>query len=580
MGRKKGKQSFGFTSKAQRAVFSMEWQSNARDAVTTLRHHVNHSSTLHGSSSSSSSSRVAVQHRLKTLRNMLQERVLQDELEHRETSRQQRRLFQQQHQQQHQQPHHAMHHSILQQQQKQQLPPPGSLLYYTEPSTNDNNEDEDDEHDGDDHSDPYSHRRRGGVVMLGQRSYSSGSLGPSNTVARTDHATTTPSSSSSMSRLTIRRNISSSSQHHPPLLSLQMQCVQTLGPILPQYLQALGVETLHHYLSLLPGPTLTALSVVLARHVPHIHLSRDLICALGNHCQVQRLVLYRITDATMLQDLLPRVVRRIPFSQLQHHVPECWEDEVLDGDEDDAHQPDHKYYFHHMPLSVTPTSSTPLSGCTTQLQRLELGHFLVGCRRWTSMEPLRLLLETCGTTLQYLGLIHSLHVHTGPGILLLLPTLVPHLRMLDVSDNDWITESLLRQFWQGYLQNLIQQRQHKQEEEEEEHQAQVQQQEHDDDDDTNTNNHSSSIREDLTSTNMAVNDDDDDELLEGDSSEPFQPTQELDHGSILHQQQHALPRHIVDMLPVVRALACPNLVTSMKLSLEMDFSHKLIHSIK
>jgi hypothetical protein len=73
--------------------------------------------------------------------------------------------------------------------------------------------------------------------------------------------------------------------------SLQSKCLGVLGRFLPDYLHAMGREDLNAALSLLPGDTLTTLSIMVSRS-PGGGITNDLCYALGaNHADLDRLSL-------------------------------------------------------------------------------------------------------------------------------------------------------------------------------------------------------------------------------------------------------------------------------------------------
>lgn len=206
--------------------------------------------------------------------------------------------------------------------------------------------------------------------------------------------------------------------------TLQSLCLKVLAPALPKYVEALGNETMHHYLSLLPGPALTALSVQVSNT---IGMSNSLVGLLNQtHATRLSIVAPRNDEETDccwkaltkegLESLMPI------WGQAPHVVPDNWEDECSDND-DDCHW--------------------QWKGCR-RLERLELGNM-----PHLSAEYLEKLLETC-SSLSHLGLSGSCAYESGPEVLFRLPEWLPQLQFLDISGNPWVTENLLRKVFDEY----------------------------------------------------------------------------------------------------------------------------------
>jgi hypothetical protein len=205
--------------------------------------------------------------------------------------------------------------------------------------------------------------------------------------------------------------------------TLQSLCLKALAPVLPNYLEVMGEAALHHYLSLLPGPALTALSVYISES---IGMSNSLV-GLLNQTQVTRLSIvapkndeetdshWRALTKHGLEALVPTWGHFTDST-----VRESWED--VSSDEEERWQ---------------------WTGCR-RLERLELGnlpHF--------SLEGLEKLLEKC-SALTHLGLSGSCACESGPELLWLLPDWLPQLQFLDLSGNPWVTENLLRKLFDDY----------------------------------------------------------------------------------------------------------------------------------
>lgn len=205
--------------------------------------------------------------------------------------------------------------------------------------------------------------------------------------------------------------------------SLQSLCLQALAPALPNYLDQMGETTLHHYLSLLPGPALAALSVYISAT---IGMSNSLVRLL-NQTQVTRLSIV----APKNDDETDSHWKALTKQGLEALVPtwghvsdsivrDSWED--ICADEEELWQ---------------------WRGCR-RLERLELGnlpHF--------SLESLEKLLESC-SALTHLGLSGTCAYESGPDVLWRLPDWLPKLQYLDVSGNPWVTEILLRKLLEEY----------------------------------------------------------------------------------------------------------------------------------
>lgn len=244
--------------------------------------------------------------------------------------------------------------------------------------------------------------------------------------------------------------------------TLQSLALHALAKALPQYLDELGVEQLHDYLSLLPGLALSTLSVLTSKSG---NMTNHLCRALGNHSQVTRFSLVACakceeTDPNW-KDLQPNKALRETFlctTTSNHHdnnnnmqqplwvsnhaVPDSWE-ELVDDDEDDNNNSLEPLPY-CSPQYTTPTYSYPRY---CRLERLELGNLPL-----LQVEVVKELLLASGSTLTHLGLSGSLQYYDcGPDVLWQLSQWVPHLRVLDVSGNTgWVTEPVLRSVYDSY----------------------------------------------------------------------------------------------------------------------------------
>ena len=205
--------------------------------------------------------------------------------------------------------------------------------------------------------------------------------------------------------------------------SLQALCLQALAPVLPTYLDQVGESTLHHYLSLLPGPALAALSVYISGS---IGMSNSLVRLL-NQTQVTRLSIVAPKNDDETDSHWMALTRQ----GLESLVP-TWghvSDSVVRDSWEDANADEEELW--------------QWRGCR-RLERLELGNL-----PHISLESLELLLESC-SALTHLGLSGTCAYESGPEVLWRLPDWLPHLQYLDVSGNPWITEILLRRLFEEY----------------------------------------------------------------------------------------------------------------------------------
>mmetsp|Transcript_11840 Transcript_11840/g.18175 ORF Transcript_11840/g.18175 Transcript_11840/m.18175 type:complete len:355 (-) Transcript_11840:73-1137(-) len=212
--------------------------------------------------------------------------------------------------------------------------------------------------------------------------------------------------------------------------SLQELCLRTLAKSLPIYLAELGEDTLYHYLSLLTGPAITALSVYISESIG----MNDSLIPLFNQSHVTRLSIYGPknddeTDShwkalTMdgLVSLIPTCGQHFPSA---HPVPDSWEDASEDFDR-----------FHWQ-------------GCR-KLERIELGNMThLQCETFE-----KLFSYSSMTT--HLSLTHCCTFESGPEVLWRLHEWLPRILFLDLSGNAWITEELIRALFREYKENSFQ----------------------------------------------------------------------------------------------------------------------------
>eukprot|EP00547_Thalassionema_nitzschioides_P003343 CAMPEP_0194221970 /NCGR_PEP_ID=MMETSP0156-20130528/31742_1 /TAXON_ID=33649 /ORGANISM="Thalassionema nitzschioides, Strain L26-B" /LENGTH=239 /DNA_ID=CAMNT_0038952557 /DNA_START=82 /DNA_END=798 /DNA_ORIENTATION=- len=118
--------------------------------------------------------------------------------------------------------------------------------------------------------------------------------------------------------------------------SLQELCLRTLATSLPIYLAELGEDALCHYLSLLTGPALTALSVYLSESIG----MNDSLIPLFNQSHVTRLSIYAPknddeTDSHWKALTMDGLMSLAPTwgqnSSSDHFVPDCWEENSEDN---------------------------------------------------------------------------------------------------------------------------------------------------------------------------------------------------------------------------------------------------------
>ena len=188
---------------------------------------------------------------------------------------------------------------------------------------------------------------------------------------------------------------------------LVLLCVQALAPRLQEYITEMGHEAVHHCLSLLPGETLTALSVELStKNLWHKDEVFKVVC---EHAQITRLSLSCANN--MSDTALCRVLTQ--KSGVRRHVPDSWEDcETNSFFEDD------------------------ITYC--RWQRLELKDL-----HTNSTKVLEALLK-CSGSLTHLSLENSLDYESGPEFVKQLASTSACLKVLEVSLCPWFTPRLVQ----------------------------------------------------------------------------------------------------------------------------------------
>jgi hypothetical protein len=249
---------------------------------------------------------------------------------------------------------------------------------------------------------------------------------------------------------------STSTSTSTKLPTLQSLALTQLAKSLPAYLEALGVEQLHRYLSLLPGQALTVLSVQLSLAGT---MTNDLCQVLARHSQLQRFSLCAKQQCDDCNDSLQpneALKRLLPFQEgtaihtdtadekrffihntnSKLHVPDSWEELLNDDDDDDEEEEE-------PPFSL-PFTPSPRSLCS--LERLQLGNL-----PFLDLHLLKQVLLTCAPRLTHLGLIKTL-TYGGPDVLRNLSQWVPLLQVLDVSGNtSWVTQPLLKAVYESFI---------------------------------------------------------------------------------------------------------------------------------
>ena len=204
--------------------------------------------------------------------------------------------------------------------------------------------------------------------------------------------------------------------------TLQLLSLKTLAHVLSEYLDQLGLDELHQYLSFLDGPALSALSVLVSESVG---MSNSFLYVIGSHSHLTRLSIKPPpnddeTDGNWKALTSEGLRALVPSWGHQTHIPDNWE-------EDSQEELEWK-------------------GCI-RLQRLELissPHL--------SAEVLCELLDVC-RGISHLSLSGSLEFSSGPEIVWKLPNLLPNLQYIDLSGNAWVTENLIRNLLEKFNLN-------------------------------------------------------------------------------------------------------------------------------
>lgn len=195
---------------------------------------------------------------------------------------------------------------------------------------------------------------------------------------------------------------------------LAMLCVKALAPVLQHYIDSMGREEVHGMLSLLPGKTLTALSVELSLH--GLWTNRDVLYVVARHSHLTRLAIcLPNTNASSItrEDLEDALLLNASSSFLRpirRIVPESWEDEAM--------------------LEEARETNT-----VWRLQRVEL-------RNMPQLSAeIVLSLITSHTT--QVSLVSSLNPTSGSQVLECIALGDYCLQLLDVSFCNWVTSELL-----------------------------------------------------------------------------------------------------------------------------------------
>ena len=194
---------------------------------------------------------------------------------------------------------------------------------------------------------------------------------------------------------------------------LVLLCVKALAPVLQHYIDSMGRDDVHSMLSLLPGKTLTALSVELS--LQGLWTSKDILYAVAHHSHLTRLAICLSNNScithTDLEEALLLQTSSFPYPP-RRVVPDSWEDEAMFEEAQEANT-------------------------VWRLQRVELRNM-----PQISAETV-LSLITSHTT--HVSLIGSLNPTSGLQVVLECLALDDHcLQLLDVSNCDWVTSELLR----------------------------------------------------------------------------------------------------------------------------------------
>ena len=252
----------------------------------------------------------------------------------------------------------------------------------------------------------------------------------------------------------LRNQTDTEAPHSSSFPSLQSLCIKVLAPSLPQYIEQLGPSTVHSVLATLSSQTLTSLSVLVSC------TTREIVRVIGNHSHLDRLTLQcgsfkggnEIDSQDSIEkailDLVPKVSNEKEQDEMKEHVlnlnqtkisinqhnqdqDQSWEDMLDNQNYDDT------YYFHKLSTD----------GCFN-LTRFEI----IGATNISSA-AIFTFLQKCSKII-HLSLQSSLKRHTGidvlfhpkKGILGYDTHFFKIGQVLDLSFCDWLTDEILIQF--------------------------------------------------------------------------------------------------------------------------------------
>jgi hypothetical protein len=193
---------------------------------------------------------------------------------------------------------------------------------------------------------------------------------------------------------------------------LVLLCVKALAPVLQDYIAAMGKDSTHYYLSLLPGKTLTALSVELSTR--GLWKTDDMVYVVSHHAHLSRLVICgnNPANSTITSTGVSNVLLLQPTRK---HVPESWEDDNDECIEEEV--------------------------LMRRLQRLDL-------RNMPSLPSETVLAALLQSSVTHLSLCGSLDYQSGLDFLEIFKS--HHLKVLDVTNCVWMTPGLVLRVRQNH----------------------------------------------------------------------------------------------------------------------------------